>query len=208
MSPFTGRYLHLLRTVRRLRKKFITPYVPANPMVGPDVYELDVKAYCVLSHAAIEEYLEETALSLLSESIDGWNLRQKMNRTLIALVAYYGAKSDLEEDRHLDTTKCFDRIRKLLQTLKQRYSTEINQNHGIAIKFLRRILYPVAVDITSDPNQVDALEKLAAERGSYAHKHRIRQVLSPEDAAKHVTAVITMCRDATRHAMTLAAQAR
>ena len=204
MSPYRIAYLRLTKNLKQLQKKFIAQFLPANPTTLPIQYQLDVQAYCLLAHAAIEEYVEQVALALADETITSWSKGARPNRTLVSLVAFYDEESSIEDDKVLTTTKCFDRIRHLLKSLHKKYSQDVQDNHGVSVKYLRRILYPVAIDISDDPKLQNSLRTLALERGSYAHKSTIKKVLSPEDAATCVQDCQTICLDIATQAIALA----
>jgi len=57
----------LKKHIELLEKTFISPFIPAEPSTTPDKYEHHVKAYCILCHAAFEEYFETIALSVMKK---------------------------------------------------------------------------------------------------------------------------------------------
>lgn len=186
----------LLARVCALEAKFIEPFFPVNPLVQPSAYELEVRAYCVLAHAALEEFVERTVLNLMSEAIDAWLDKRTYSDVLVTLVAYYGVKLIPDDDDSLDTTKVFDHLRKLFNTARDRFSKDVSQNHGASLKYLRKLLVPVAVDITDDVAWLNSLQQLAKERGDYAHKTgSVQRVLAPEDARRYVFDALVICDD-------------
>jgi hypothetical protein len=56
MVDVNAHYTELTAYVAELAQKFVNGYIPADPNTPPDAYAHDVKAYCILSHAAFEEF--------------------------------------------------------------------------------------------------------------------------------------------------------
>lgn len=186
----------LLDRILLLEAKFIEPFLPANPLTLPHQYELDVRAYCVLSHAAIEEFVERVVLDLMNEKIQLWLQFRTYSDVLLTLVTYYGLKFEMDDDKAMASTKVFDHLRKILNTAKVRFSKDISENHGAAVKYLRKLLIPVAVDVMDDLNLLNSLQQLAKERGEYAHKTgSVQRVLAPEDAQQYVFDCLLICDD-------------
>lgn len=67
------------------------------------------------------------------------------------------------------------------------------ENHGVAIKYLRKLLYPLAIDF-DDTTLLGSLEQIAQTRGDFAHKVGATRVVSPEDARKWVGDCIELSR--------------
>jgi len=64
MVDIDALHKELTSHVDELTQKFLATYIPADPSIPPESYAHDVKAYCMLSHAAFEEFFEGIALSL------------------------------------------------------------------------------------------------------------------------------------------------
>src|SRR5438128_7254270 len=56
--------------IKLISEEFISRYLPANPEEGPDVYHQHVKAFCILAHAAFEEFVEQVSLALMMNAVD------------------------------------------------------------------------------------------------------------------------------------------
>ena len=177
-----------------LEDKFIRSFL-GLPTADPNDYDLFVRAYCVLSHAALEEYIESFALYVMERSVDNFILKQEVTDTLLTLTAYYGLKIEVDEDESADETKAFDQLRPLLENAKTRFSYSVHRNQGISIKYLRKLLCPIAVDIKQDPNLKNSLMQLAKERGTFAHRRAARKVISPEDAKNFLSDCLELCKD-------------
>lgn len=181
--------------VTELARKFVDGYIPADPGTPPDTYAHDVKAYCILSHAAFEEFIEGVALGLTDYATEQWLSQRKVSDVIIALLCWHGAKMKIDDDDNSPETIPFDYLRPLIENAKASFSKEVNRNHGVSILYLRSLLIPVAIEITQDANQLNSLKKLAEGRGDYAHKGRGKGVLVPEDAKHYVQDVLALCDD-------------
>jgi hypothetical protein len=179
--------------VTELSKKFVDCYIPADPNASPDSYAHDVKAYCLLSHAAFEEFIEGVALGLTDYATQQWLSYRKVSDVIIALLCSHGGKIIIDEDENSPETKPFDYLRPLIDDAKASFSKAIHKNHGVSILYLRNLLIPVAIEITQDPNQLNSLKKLTEGRGNYAHKWREKTVFAPEDAKGYVQDVLALC---------------
>lgn len=195
MNDFEKLYDDLKKHIALLEKTFIYPFIPAEPSTMPDKYEHHVKAYCILCHAAFEEYFETIALRVMTKSIDCWLHDRKYNDTLVTLVSYYGLKLKVNLDESNEEIKIFDYLRDVFDEVKKMFSKDVYENHGISLKYLRSLLIPVAIDIKNDVNLLNSLRKLAGERGEYAHKRLIKNILSPEDAKNYVGDCLELCKD-------------
>ena len=190
MNEFEKLLIDLKEHIEELEKTFIHQFIEER-MTEPDEYENHVKAYCVLCHAAIEDYFESIARGVMHRCLNEWCHSRKYTDTLVTLVSYY--KQELVIDRN--ETKVFDSLKGVFNNVKKRFLADVDNNHGISLKYLRRLLIPVAIDIKEDANLKNSLNRLARERGEYAHKRLIRHILVPEDAKSYVEDCLELCED-------------
>jgi hypothetical protein len=195
-------YAKLETTVNTSDDKFLKQHFPVDPITGPEAYELDVKAYCILCHAAFEEYFESIARNVMTEGIKNWEQSKIPSETIIMLISYYGLRFELPKKESDNHEKVFDYIRKLLKVAKKRFSLDINENHGTSIKYLRKLLLPIAIDINIDPNIENSLSKLTSFRGTYAHKGFVNKPLAPEDAQNFVLDCLKLSEDVKNKVIT------
>ena len=193
MNEFEKLLIELREHIEALDETFIHQFIK-NRTATLD-YEHHVKAYCVLCHAAFEEYFESIALKVMHRCVDEWRYSRKYTDTLVTLVSYYEQKLVIDLDENTDETPVFDSLRGIFDEVKRKFSTDVHNNHGISLKYLRHLLIPVAIDIKEDSNLKDSLRKLADQRGEYAHKRLITHVPSPEDARKCVDGCLELCED-------------
>jgi len=201
MVDVNALHRELTSYVTELARKFVDGYIPADPNASPDAYAHDVKAYCILAHAAFEEFIEGVALGVTEYATNQWLLQRKVSDVIIALLCCHGAKIKIDDDENTSETKPFDYLRPVINDAKASFSKEIYGNHGVSILYLRSMLIPVAIEITQDANQLNSLKKLAEGRGNYAHKGRSKSVLAPEDAKRYVQDVLTLCNDVRTKAL-------
>jgi hypothetical protein len=203
-EKFEALYRALKDEINELEKQFIQPFIPADPNVGPNQYGHLVKAYCILCHAAFEEYFEELAFEVMNLSIKHWfnkTNKVKSTETLMTLVCYYGLKLDID-DNDSQPDLVFDYLRKIFKEVKDKFSkyTKV-ENHGISIKYLKKLLLPVAIDIKRDAMLLNSLQQLASERGAYAHKRVSQKILTPDDAKNIVEDCLKLCEDVKEKAI-------
>lgn len=161
-------------------------------------YQIDVEAYLVLSHAAFEDYFEKIALETVKQSVKKWESTKQVNDTLLLLVAYMlssGGEANEEENEpnrqnpsnRLDLRadhkiiqriglenvikESSEHISKLIVASQMYFNHKLTTNHGIELKFLIKILIPVALDISEDGH--NSTKFLAINRGEAAHNTTI-----------------------------------
>ena len=195
MIDINARHGELKAYLTELAEKFVDSYIPANPSTVPDEYSFHVKAYCILSHAAFEEFIEDVALGVTDYAAEQWRSQRKISDVLLALLCWHGSKMKIDDNEDSQERIPFDYLRPLIDDAKASFSKEVNRNHGVSILYLRNLLIPVAIEISQDANQLNSLKKLAEGRGVYAHKGRGKSVLAPEDAKRYVTDVLALCDD-------------
>ncbi len=195
MSDICICYSELDRYIKELESKFISSYIPAEPGVTPSDYMHDVRAYCLLAHAAFEHYIETVATEVANNAVNRWIMVKAINSVIPALLAWSGGKLKIDDNESNAETKPFDYLRPLIEEAKNMFSREVHNNHGVSVLYLRNLLIPVAIEIKQDANLLNSLKKLAQGRGEYAHKGRVSAVYSPEDAKSYVSDVLTLCDD-------------
>jgi hypothetical protein len=188
-------YNALVGYIAKLEARFVAIHIPTNPSDTPDKYELDVRAYCVLAHAAFEDFVERVALRVVNSAYDAWLTKRQINNVLLLLLAWSGQKLKIDDDDKNPETTCFDYLRPILEEAKDAFARAIHNNHGVSKLYLRELLTPASINLSNDPNWQNALGKLAEGRGEYAHKGTVKKVMSPEDSKKHVNDVLALCKD-------------
>lgn len=168
MSEFEKLLIELNEHIQKLEETFIHEFIEdpaARPDSRPDEYEFHVKAYCVLCHAALEGYFEDIAREVMNQYSDEWINSGKYADPLVTFVSYY----------------------------KNNFLNTVNQNHGISPEHLKRLLGPIAIEIT-DNIKLNSIDTLARERRKYAHKYR-KGGLAPEYAKNCVDDCLELCEE-------------
>lgn len=193
MNEFEKLLIELKEHIGELEETFIHRFIE-NRTTEPDEYEHHVKAYCVLCHAAFEEYFESIALKVMHRCLDEWIDSRTYTDTLVTLVSYYEQKLVIHPNENTNETTVFDSLKGIFDEVKRKFSTDVYNNHGISLEYLRRLLIPVAIDIKEDIRLKNSLHKLASERGEYAHRRK-KDALAPEDARNCVDDCLELCED-------------
>ena len=77
------------------------------------------------------------------------------------------------------------------KTELSKYATQ--ENHGIDVKYLRKLLVPVGIDVPQNAKYLTSLESLKNIRGAYAHSYaRNNKPMAPEDARSIAFDVLEM----------------
>lgn len=160
----------------------------------PKEYMFDVKSYCILCHAAFEEFIENLCLALLKEVYDNFKNQLRISYSTLCLLHFNSFGEEINEENWKDDQKLYDYLIDKLDKIKKEYSIYIREkNHGIGLKYLKKMLIPVGIDIPQDAVLQNSLTQLAQFRGGYAHtSNRVATTLSPEDAMNFVYDVYKM----------------
>jgi hypothetical protein len=219
MSVIDLLVIDLREHIAKLRAKFLAPFLPPDPAHRPEDYEHDVKAACVLAHAALEEFVERVSMHVMAASVNRWVRDRKASDPLIALCLTHGVSLAVEADEEKLQKTCFDLLRAAIDEAKKRHSKSIQDNHGFSLKYLRAALTPVFINPPDDVRLTASLKTLTAARGSFAHSAarnaefrsganagRASTPLSPEDAGKAIADCVTLCEQIAADAVKLAPQ--
>jgi hypothetical protein len=188
--------------ISSLEKSFLDKHLE-NPLSTPDDYDYDVKSYCILCHAALEDYMETIALKVLDKAIENYVNHHHLSESIVTLMHFKAPSVNnyfekLEDNAPL--TNVYDYTRNILKDIKARFSKEITmQNHGASLKYIRQLLMPVAIDIPNDPQLLNSLQLLANERGFFAHKFQqsgnLKRSIEPEKAKIIMEDCLLLCWD-------------
>lgn len=179
--------LHMLELyLLELEYKYIN--IHKDPLESPEAYNLDVRSYCVLSHAAFEEFLENICLYTLNEIEDKFKNTQRMSYSTLCLFHFNGNNKTIDNESWNDDNRIYDYLLNQLKSIKSDFSQYImNQNHGIGLKYLKKLLVPLGLYTPLDIKHLTALSNLTRYRGGYAHtSYRKNENLAPEDARGYV----------------------
>lgn len=182
------KFLSLKDRLNLLENKYISPHT--DPLELPSNFELDVESYCVLCHAAFEEFVEDVCVYLLDELEDKYKTTGRFSFATLCLLHFDSQQSSLDE--HWDETKnMHDYFVERIHKRKDELSTYARMdNHGVGIKYMKKLLLPVGIDLPHDASKLNSLSNLVGMRGGYAHAYssiRLKRVQRPTDPseAKH-----------------------
>jgi hypothetical protein len=188
--------------VKQLESIYLSKYI-ADKTSSPKDFDNDVKSFCILSHAALEEFSETIAITVMDKTVENFITNHKISEPLVSLMhfksngASYLSKS--EDDDKIEILTSYDYIRLKLLEIKERFSKEVFNNHGVSLKYLKQLLMPVSIDIINDVTLLNSLKLLAKERGSYAHKFlekgSVKKSIAPEAASTIVSDCLKLCFD-------------
>ena len=159
----------------------------------------------MLAHAAFEEFIESLCLYVLNEIEKNFTNKQQISYSTLCLLHFKGTDKEPDDESWKDCDRLFDRIKSQIDDIKSSLSNFIMQNnHGINLKYLKKLIIPLGIDLPSDIKEITALDNLAHYRGAYAHtSYRKDIVISPEDAWECVIDVYDMCVKLTNKAVNI-----
>jgi hypothetical protein len=159
----------LKRAVSEIEQRFLKPHLTSAPRLKPPSRkeQLDVAAYVVLTHGAIENFVEGIALWVLARSVGSWTIRKRVTRATASILLAQSPPTGPNGPQLV-----FDMLRKALDDAKTNISRAINENNGISTRHLRSLFYPLGVDVPNDPVLVGSLELVIAIRHQWAHRSR------------------------------------
>ena len=186
----TEKYITLQRRLEKLKKIYLPRNFSPIGAYNDTVYE-KVRAYTVLSHAEMEYYFEETALSIAQKAYSKWTNHQKASTPLLALVAYYTGQYPAIPDSHTANRVSEDINARINKAYSEYNSLIRGNNHGIKEKKLLNIFLPIGIQVSEfDENMLIALNNFGAVRGRIAHSTRTSQLISPSDALNDVNNIM------------------
>lgn len=157
----------LRKSIKQART--IVSRVPAERS-ETDLHHLKVQAFIMLTHAALEEYLENLGRSVAIEARRSFSKDGQITHSLVSLVASK-LIDDLPEKSKKNLSK--DLISNLDSFSKEavnRYEDVLKDNHGIRHHNQSKILIPIGVDPEkTDVITANTLDSYGAWRGSLAH---------------------------------------
>lgn len=182
----------LTRSVKEVENRFLRPHLASAALGPPSQQEiLDVAAYVVLVHGALEGFAEALAQWLLERCVKSWTFKKRTTRCTTSLLLYQKAPPTDAPARSV-----FDNIRTALDEAKTKVSRDIYENHGITLHHMRALFMPLGVDVPSDPILVASLDLLVTMRHQWAHHdHRGAKVLkSAKDAQTTVSDCVSLAQ--------------
>lgn len=194
----TDELRRLRRRLIQLEKHFLTQHISGATLAAPSEAEvLDVEAYVILSHAALEAFIEELASWMLERSVELWTMKSRLRRGAASLLLYC-----VDEKPDAGKHRGFDRLRIALKAAKGKLSKVINENNGIDAKHLAALFGPLGLDLPDDPALLASWHRVISMRHWSAHHNRLgAAVLSTAgDVRDNVRDCLTLATNLQRQA--------
>lgn len=163
--------------LRALRKALqqaeeIVQGVDKNLPAKTDLERLKIRSYVLLTHAAIEEYIETLALDVAQESRRRFTKNGTITHTLIALISSKLIDEVGTRSRQKISSELICNINIFSTEAYNRFRNEIKENHGIKRHNQFKVFHPIGVD----PEQEDSalmstLDSYGTQRGNVAHSY-------------------------------------
>ncbi|RGD79976.1 HEPN domain-containing protein [Bacteroides caccae] len=190
--------------ILELAIKYIAPHT--NPLEKPVDYNLDVHSFCILCHAAFEEFLEDVTLYSVDKIEREFNSKlRKFSFATFCFLHFDEHPLSFNDEKKWDNTKLNDYLSTRLRERKSELSKyAIQDNHGIDVKYMRKLLTPIGIDVPQNAQELASLVILKNIRGMYAHSFaRNKKPLAPEDAQNAVFDVFNMVEKIKNKALSM-----
>jgi len=188
LSPL---YSELENNTRELEAKFLDKYLPAKPEDTPDIYRLEVSAFCVLLHSSLEHYFENLARKCTEFAVSQWIHNKGKTNCLISFCINFCSKIEFKSEEFPLSVDRY--INEQILSSKAKFLKDLEQNNGATQKYLSKILAPIGLEINSEVKLESSLEKIGEFRGDFAHKVEKLKIPPPEDAKKLSSDCLLYC---------------
>lgn len=158
---------NLRATLRRCQK--IAARIPMHD-VDTDAHELKIRSLILLSHAAIEEYLESLSRECADDAVTRLNSSGEVNRPLLSLITYH--KPSIAEKFEPSTASMLsEAVEFSANECLQKHRNLVAENHGIKQSHQNKLLFPIGINVRkASPLLPDLLDAFAVKRGGVAHR--------------------------------------
>ena len=159
----------LKRSISEIEGRFLTIYLTTAPALKPPSRreQLDIAAYVVLAHGALENFVEGVALWVLTRAVEHWTAKKRVTRATASILLSQSPRVAPESPEAV-----FDILRIALEEAKTAISRAIYDNNGVSTRHLRSLFYPLGVDVPEDSVLVASLDLVIAIRHEWAHQSR------------------------------------
>lgn len=159
----------LTRFVGELEKRYLAPHLTPTSLGPPSRNEvLDVAAFVVLAHGALEDFAEGLTIWIAGRVQSNWIRKRRVSRSTAALLL----RTKFDGDDETSTDTAFDTIRRSMERAKTERSSAANANNGVAPKHFRSLLAPLGLDIPGDATLIASLDSFVNMRHEWAHQSR------------------------------------
>ncbi|RYD84466.1 MAG: hypothetical protein EOP84_05415 [Verrucomicrobiaceae bacterium] len=181
-------FRELEREARRFRKELLPKAF--DPLgIYPRSVQTHTRAFLILSHAAVETYLEGRAKRIARRAEEVWKKDGKITRPMAFLVGYYDGGIESPINR-----KCPDfQMTELAKDVFLKYYKIIKDNHGVKTDSVYAIFSRLGVNhVSFGTVLLPELDSFGTDRGGHAHHSaKAVEVLDPEIEWKRVERILT-----------------
>lgn len=173
-------------------------YLHRNPLgqYSPAEYT-DARAFVVLSHGVIEEYLERASLEVVDTALQSFDKDGKPRTALLSLLAHSPSATRVPPETHTGGSWL---VGQHLHTARQALWSVVHRNHGLTERHLLSLLLPSGIrESELGAEWLQQMTNLGDTRGRVAHGSSrppgAETPLDPGDAAQCVLVVLPgLCR--------------
>jgi len=164
----------LEKKFRKLEGRYLDPHLHKSDLSEEE--EDDIRAFCVLSHAALEEYLETFATTFRDKLIRKWTTSHVVRKqAAVCMIAFLNTngksmKIEIAENEGATQTAPLHQIWSKLTEAEAAHKNRVDKNHGASKSYIRDLYVSLGFSDIADHGTMDAIGKLANNRGSYAHR--------------------------------------
>ena len=156
-----------------------------------DLQHLKLQAYILLCHAALEQYIEDLALSAAKSARDIFVTKGVVTKTLLALISSKIVDDISQKSTLKLTSELSSNVDIFSKEAFNRYHSIIISNNGIIKKDQKNILVPIGVDPESvDIVLMNILHAFGARRGEVAHKFRVQRAETLTAVETELTTIV------------------
>lgn len=172
MEHPTPHYEALITSIKNMKPliRQVNPLFCETPL-----QTLKVRSYILLSHAALEEYLEDLCKDVASIAVRKYKQHGNITNALLGLISS-GLLDDISIGKAKKKVKqdLFHNIEIFATEALTQFHSVINNNNGIKKANQLSLLLPIGVDPEStDFATLAALDAFGTKRGDVAHKAKI-----------------------------------
>lgn len=196
MSIFDEVFEQLQGYLTQVDTRFMQPFSQAyeeDMSLNLLEFEFEIKTYCILTHAAFEEYFEQISKLIANSIYLSWMENKKVTKLTVIFIHNNNINFSARKETIVDNY-----IKGLLAQAKNKFETLVKSNHGLTEKHLLDLFGAVGIEIVSYTNALNSIVQLSKARNEFAHNStRTQTLFEPSEYRKWVTECIQLC-DAIR----------
>lgn len=136
-----------------------------------ELQELCLKAYILLSHAALEVYFEDACLNAATEAVGKYKNSGTITKSLLGLVSSKVLRDVRTKNAKKLASDAVSNIAVFSTEALTAYAKRVKDNNGIKGENIRSLLVPVGVEPeVEEISAFNALNTFGTSRGDIAHK--------------------------------------